>query len=228
MSFEAFAYAEAGLAVPYLLAIVGVAGGWLPANLKRLKVAKYCAYAACTIFAGVSVFWGSGTDMSWGMRSLIVGVMCAIAGIIAVQTSRFLTHANTVSGMTSKDRESGPAGPTVSGTGNAVSTGSGTAIGTYIGTQINNPVVRDANGIFQGDRTVGSVDGQVSVDVASGSIDFEALRFSAYPDLSAPLEYRNYLFHCDDAPRRKPNEFVGTLSALIVGARCKIVGDVRN
>jgi hypothetical protein len=90
----------------------------------------------------------------------------------------------------------------------------------------NNTIVsppRDPNGLYQGDVRVGKVQGP-TVDEARGVVSFQALSFNEYPDPNQPLEYGNLLLNCDSIPRKQPNTFVGTLSAMVVGAQCRIAG----
>jgi hypothetical protein len=88
---------------------------------------------------------------------------------------------------------------------------------------IINPIVRDADGLYQGDSKVGRVQGP-HVDGANSIIDFQIISFTAYPNPDAPLEYGDFLIQCAEIPRQEPNTFVGQLFASVIGARCKIVG----
>ena len=97
--------ADAGVAVAYLLTIAAIAVGLLPMTPLRLKVAKGSFWGACAIFALLAITWGVMTDISFVWRAVMVGGLCALAGIGAVETSRFLMHANAV------ESSAGPASP---------------------------------------------------------------------------------------------------------------------
>jgi hypothetical protein len=82
---------------------------------------------------------------------------------------------------------------------------------------------RDANGLYQGDLKIGKVQGP-TIDESSGIAAFQALVFNEFPDPTKPFEYGKLLLSCADFPRKQPNTFVGSLSASVVGAQCRIVG----
>jgi len=110
------------------------------------------------------------------------------------------------------------------GGGNCNNYGSnGTIIGSCNTTTTINPIIHDANGIYQGDERVGRIQ-QPSIDEARGIANFAAANFSEYPDPNKPLEYSNLILNCDNVPKQRPNTFVGTLSAMIVGFQCRIIG----
>jgi hypothetical protein len=88
---------------------------------------------------------------------------------------------------------------------------------------INVAPPRDAAGVYQGDLRVGKVDGP-TINEAASTISFQALVFNEFPDPNKPLEYGNLLLSCENIPQKEPNTFVGTLSAMIAGAQCRIIG----
>jgi hypothetical protein len=87
---------------------------------------------------------------------------------------------------------------------------------------IINPFTRDPDGLYQSGNKVGKVKNP-TINLTNGTIDFQVISFSEYPDPNKPLEYKNHLIHCDQTPRQNPNKFVGQLSVMIVGAQCKII-----
>jgi hypothetical protein len=88
---------------------------------------------------------------------------------------------------------------------------------------IINPIQRDADGICQGDKKVGSAPPPV-VDAKGEIASFQAVGFTAFPDPTQPLEYADLILQCDGVPQPRPNMFAATISIAIVGFRCKIIG----
>jgi hypothetical protein len=87
---------------------------------------------------------------------------------------------------------------------------------------IVNPLQRDADGVYQGNKKVGSAPPPV-IDRATGTAMFPAMSFTSYPDPSQPLEYGDLLLSSEGAPRPRPNTFVGSLSVMIAGFQAKIL-----
>lgn len=89
---------------------------------------------------------------------------------------------------------------------------------------IVNPIERDADGVYQGNKKVGSAAPPV-IDRATGIAMFPAMSFTRYPDPSQPLQYGDLLLSSEGAPRPRPNTFVGSPSVMIAGFQAKILGN---
>jgi hypothetical protein len=86
-----------------------------------------------------------------------------------------------------------------------------------------NPIRRDSNGFYQGDLKIGSAMGP-SLNGQVGTIQFQGVRLSEYPDFSKPIEYGDLLLSAEGLPAPRPNGFVGTLSITMAGFQTKILG----
>jgi hypothetical protein len=89
-----FLVTEAGFALTYALGLGAIAARLVPMTAPRLKVAKVCFVCASLIIAGLAIYWGMVSEMAFVPRALVIGIICAAAGIAAMETSRFLA-ANT-------------------------------------------------------------------------------------------------------------------------------------
>jgi hypothetical protein len=90
MSFEALALTEGPLAAAYLLTLGAMAAGMIEVPKERRLVARNCFLASCLIFAGMAYMWGISTEFPVVPRVLVVGILCGLAGIAAVECSRFI------------------------------------------------------------------------------------------------------------------------------------------
>lgn len=90
MSISELAITEGSLAVAFLLGMGAVAIGMIPVDEKRRRLARNCLLASCTIFVGIAIMWGVMTTFSPVPRIIIVGVLTGLAGIAAVESTRFV------------------------------------------------------------------------------------------------------------------------------------------
>jgi hypothetical protein len=88
---------------------------------------------------------------------------------------------------------------------------------------IVNPFEREPDGVYQGNRKVGSAMGP-TIDAASNVVEFEGLSFDAFIDPSKPLEYSDFTFECDQAPKRPPNTMASSVGVVMSVARCRFLG----
>jgi len=88
---------------------------------------------------------------------------------------------------------------------------------------IINPVRRDADGIYQGDKKIGNAPPPV-IDEANSIAIFQAFHLTDYPDQTKPLEYGNLRLSAEGTPQPRPNTYVGSLSIMIAGFKAKIIG----
>jgi hypothetical protein len=86
---------------------------------------------------------------------------------------------------------------------------------------IVNPIRRDANGIYQGDKKIGDAP---APSIENGIAFFQSFHLSNYPDLSQPIEYGNLLLSPEGLPQPRPNTYIGMLSIMIAGWKTKVVG----
>ena len=83
---------------------------------------------------------------------------------------------------------------------------------------------RRGDGLYQNGIQIGDVQGKPEISAGGSTITFEALHFSAFVDQSSPIEFGDMKLNCPDAPVKDPHRFVGTLSVMIAGGRCNIMG----
>jgi hypothetical protein len=180
MSIVELALTEGPLAAAYLLAMGALAFGIVPVTPVRLRVARNCFLASCAIFAGIALLWGITTDYATWPRILIVGALAAIAGIGAVESSRFIMHGQNIK---HDEEKSGPANPP--------------AIGAAAATTANPPpLIRFGNvvgGEVKGNKMVGGPP-RTLLDVERG-IDIhvennQAIEKLPDPQVSPTLELR--------------------------------------
>ncbi len=88
---------------------------------------------------------------------------------------------------------------------------------------IVNPIHRDADGIYQGNKKIGDAPAP-TIDETNGIAVFRAFHLTSYPDQTKPLEYGNLLLSAAGTPQPRPNTYVGTLSIMIAGFQANIVG----
>ena len=89
---------------------------------------------------------------------------------------------------------------------------------------IVNPIRRDPDGFYQGDKKVGSAPAPV-IDDASQMAVFRAAGFNAFPNPDLPLEYGNLILSSESAPRPpRPGFFAAQISIAIAGFQAKIIG----
>ena len=88
---------------------------------------------------------------------------------------------------------------------------------------IINPIRRDADGIYQGDRKIGDAPPPV-IDEANGVAIFQAFHLTQFPDQTKPLEYGNLLLSAEGTPQPRPNTYIGTLSIMMAAFQAKIIG----
>lgn len=123
---------EGSLAVAYFLALGALAFGVVPVTAERYRFARNCFWASCIIFAAIGVVWGIETHMGTASRFLIVGTICALAGVAAMESARFL-RAEIDGPQKLQDSRGGKGGSADASHGGAAIGGPGGAAGTGTG-----------------------------------------------------------------------------------------------